>query len=251
LFETRKGFCEHYASSFVFLMRAAGIPARVVTGYQGGEYNELGKYYIVRQSDAHAWAEVWLAGRGWQRVDPTAAAAPLRIESNLAAAMPAGEPLPFLIRPEFSWLRDLRYRLDAVTNGWNQWVLGYNPQRQRDFLQNLGMNAPDWQRMTVALTTLCGLLMLVFIAWALGQRQRPDPLQKEWARFSRKLQKRGLQRLPWEGPRDYAKRIAARWPERRDEVELIAAIYESLRYGRPATSHRMQELRRHITAFSP
>jgi transglutaminase-like putative cysteine protease len=251
LFDTRRGFCEHFAASLVFVMRAAGIPARVVTGYQGGEINPVDGYLVVRQSDAHAWAEVWLAGRGWQRVDPTAAAAPLRIESNLAAAMPAGEPLPFMTRPEFSWLRDLRYRLDAIGNGWNQWVLGYNPQRQRDFLQNLGMKAPDWQRMTTVLTMSSGLLMLLLTGWVLIQRQGVDPLQKEWARFSRKLQRRGLQRLPWEGPRDYAKRVAARWPEQRDDVHTIAAIYAALRYGAPVTDDTLPELRRRITTFSP
>jgi transglutaminase-like putative cysteine protease len=251
LFDTRRGFCEHFAASFVFVMRAAGIPARVVTGYQGGEINPVDGYLVVRQSDAHAWAEVWLAGRGWQRVDPTAAAAPLRIENSLAAAMPAGEPLPFMIRPEFSWLRDLRYRLDAIGNGWNQWVLGYNPQRQRDFLQNLGMKAPNWQRMTTVLAISSGLLMLVLTGWVLVQRQRDDPLQKEWARFSRKLQRHGLQRLPWEGPRDYANRISTRWPERRDDVDMIAAIYAALRYGAPVTGNTLPELRRRITAFSP
>jgi transglutaminase-like putative cysteine protease len=251
VFDTRRGFCEHFAASFVFVMRAAGIPARVVTGYQGGEINPVDGYLMVRQSDAHAWAEVWLAGRGWQRVDPTAAAAPLRIESNLAAAMPAGEPLPFMIRPEFSWLRDLRYRLDAVTNSWNQWVLGYNPQRQRDLLQNLGMKTPDWQRMTTLLAMLSSVLMLVLTGWVLLQQPRVDPVEKEWARFSRKMQRRGLQRLPWEGPCDYAKKISTRWPERRDDVDMIAAIYTSLRYGPPVTSQTLKELRRRIAAFSP
>src|ERR1039457_5975328 len=98
LFGSKSGFCEHYASSFVFLMRAAGVPARVVTGYQGGDINPVDGYMIVRQSDAHAWAEVWLKGRGWVRFDPTAAASPVRVESGIAAAVPATDPLPLIDR---------------------------------------------------------------------------------------------------------------------------------------------------------
>jgi transglutaminase-like putative cysteine protease len=138
LFDTRSGFCEHYASAFVFLMRAAGVPARVVAGYQGGELNPVDGYLVVRQSDAHAWAEIWLAGEGWLRVDPTAAVAPSRIEQGIVAALPAGEPLPGIIRIDADWLRDLRNRWEAANNTWNQWVLGYNPQRQREVLSRLG-----------------------------------------------------------------------------------------------------------------
>src|SRR5690606_12612239 len=114
--------------SFAYLMRAAGVPARVVTGYQGGEVNPVGNYLIVRRSDAHAWVEVWLEGRGWVRIDPTAAVAPQRIESGISS-LPAAEELPLLARRDFSLLRQLFLNWDAVNNGWNQWVLGYNKQR--------------------------------------------------------------------------------------------------------------------------
>ncbi|MDD5384363.1 MAG: DUF3488 and transglutaminase-like domain-containing protein, partial [Gallionella sp.] len=134
LFTTRQGFCEHYASAFVFLMRAAHIPARVVTGYQGGEFNELGNYYIVRQSDAHAWAEIWLAGQGWVRIDPTAAIAPARVERGLSAAVINNAALPFMARNPPQWLRNLRLNWDTLANQWNQWVLGYNSERQFAFL---------------------------------------------------------------------------------------------------------------------
>ena len=126
LFNTRRGFCEHYASSFVYLMRAAGVPARVVTGYQGGEVNPVGNYLIIRQSDAHAWAEVWLAGRGWVRIDPTAAVSPQRIERGISSALPEGNALPMLARMDSTLLRKLYLNWDAINNGWNQWVLGYN-----------------------------------------------------------------------------------------------------------------------------
>jgi transglutaminase-like putative cysteine protease len=131
LFDTRQGFCEHFSNAFAVAMRAAGVPARVVTGYQGGEVNPVDGWLIVRQYDAHAWTEVWLAGRGWVRIDPTAISAPTRIDLNLAAAVPAGDPLPLLMRVDLAWLRDIRFRWEAVANTWNQWVLGYNPERQR------------------------------------------------------------------------------------------------------------------------
>ena len=151
LFETRRGFCEHYASAFVFLMRAAGVPARVVTGYQGGEMNPLGDYLIVRQSEAHAWAEVWLEGQGWRRVDPTAAVSPARIEVGVAAALPQGEPLPLAVRSDLRFLKQLRFTLDAVTNSWNQWVLGYTPDRQLHLMERLGLGKPTWQTLIVLL----------------------------------------------------------------------------------------------------
>ncbi|MCH2219257.1 MAG: DUF3488 and transglutaminase-like domain-containing protein, partial [Dechloromonas sp.] len=138
LFVTRRGFCEHYAGAFVFLMRAAGIPARVVTGYQGGELNPLDGHLVVRQSDAHAWAEVWLEGRGWLRVDPTASVSPARIETGIVDALALGEPLPAIVQLRADWLRNLRYRWEAVNNAWNQHILGYDPQRQRELLSRLG-----------------------------------------------------------------------------------------------------------------
>jgi hypothetical protein len=129
LFRTRRGFCEHYTSAFVFLMRAAGVPARVVTGYQGGERNTFGDYLIVRQSDAHAWAEVWLEGRGWTRVDPTGAVAPNRIQEGLYAAVADPDALPFLVRRggASEWLRQLAMSWDSLNNSWNEWVLAYGP----------------------------------------------------------------------------------------------------------------------------
>jgi transglutaminase-like putative cysteine protease len=250
LFDSRRGFCEHYAGSFVFVMRAAGIPARVVTGYQGGEINPVDGFLEVRQMDAHAWAEVWLAGRGWLRVDPTAAIAPQRVESSLAAALPAGEPLPLLIRADWSWLRDLRYRWDALGNGWNQWVLGYDPQRQVELMRRLGMRSPDWRSMTAVLSIGCGVLMLALAGWALWQRPRRDPVLAAWNRLSRKLGRRGLARLPWEGPRQYAARVASVLPSLAGELGAIAEAYEGLRYGGIRGDSELRALRRSIDALS-
>lgn len=231
LFDTRRGFCEHFASSFVFLMRAAGVPARVVTGYQGGEINPVDDYLEVRQSDAHAWAEVWIQDKGWLRVDPTATVAPSRVQSGLAMAVPDGEPLPLALRPALSWVREVRYRFDAVNNTWNQWVLGYNPQRQKELLERLGMQSPDWHAMTLAMSILCGLLMLGLAAWALAQRARVNPLQRAWDRLSDKLAPAGLARKAWEGPLDYAERVASALPDMAATMREIARDYSDLRYG--------------------
>ncbi|MDZ4251289.1 MAG: DUF3488 and DUF4129 domain-containing transglutaminase family protein [Sulfuritalea sp.] len=249
LFDTKRGFCEHFAAAFVFSLRSAGVPARVVAGYQGGEVNPVDGYLEVRQYDAHAWAEAWVAGRGWVRVDPTAISAPSRINSNLAAAIPAGEGLPFLARA--TWLKDLRHRLDAVTNGWNQWVLGYNPQRQRDLLASLGMSAPDWRSMTAVLSVLCGAVMLGLTAWILRNRLRVDPALAAWRRFTRRLAKRGIAWQSWEGPLAFAERAAALAPHHAAGIREIAALYVRLRYGPAPQGSDLERLKRHIAGFRP
>ncbi len=231
LFNTRRGFCEHYASAFVFLMRAAGVPARVVTGYQGGELNPVDGYLVVRQSDAHAWAEIWVTGKGWLRVDPTAAVAPSRIERGIEAALPAADPLPALVRIDSDWLRRLRNRWEAVNNTWNQWVLGYNPQRQREVLSRLGLGEPDWRGMTAALAALCGLLLLAVTLWTLRQQCALSPEQKSWLRFCRRLARLGVFRADWEGPLDFATRVARERPELGKLVKQAAGHYADLRYG--------------------
>lgn len=253
LFDTRQGFCEHFANAFAVAMRAAGVPARVVTGYQGGETNPVDGYMTVRQYDAHAWTEVWLAGRGWLRVDPTAISAPMRIDFNLAAAVPVGDPLPLLVRVDLAWLRDLRFRWDAVTNTWNQWVLGYNPERQRQLLRRLGMPDPDWRAMAATLATLCGIALLVLTAWTLRHRKRPDPTVADWERLSRRLGRRGLARRPAEGPRAWAERVAGALPEAGAEMRSLATLFGELRYGKSGenTPQRVAELRRRVASFRP
>lgn len=243
LFDTRRGFCEHFASAFVFAMRAAGIPARVVTGYQGGEQNPVDGYLTVRQSDAHAWAEIWLKDQGWVRIDPTAAIAPSRIESGLASSVPAGEPLPFLVRADLGWLRAIRFRWEAVGNAWNQWVLGYSPQRQREVLSRLGMREPDWKAMTAAMAALCGVLLLGLTLWTLHNRVRIDPTVRAWNRLSRKLARIGLARSDWEGPMDYSHRVALARPELAQAMRAIAALYIEQRYGRSGGKDARQKMR--------
>jgi len=251
LFETRLGFCEHYASAFVFLMRAAHIPARVVTGYQGGEYNELGNYYIVRQSDAHAWAEIWLAGQGWKRIDPTAAIAPARVERGLSAAVMNNAALPFMARNPPQWLRELRMNWDALSNQWNQWVLGYDTERQFAFLTRLGMKSITWQKMALNMMAGIGLLVALFALFMLRHliKRQPDKVQAAWLKLCRKLAKAGLPRAAHEGAQDYATRIAAARPELADAIRDLASRYGALRYGAVQDEQAQREFLRRATAL--
>jgi len=252
LFETRSGFCEHYASAFTFLMRAADIPARVVTGYLGGEVNPVDGYFVVRQSDAHAWSEVWLPGEGWVRVDPTAAVSPLRIERGLAAAVPESDR-PLLERNSFDWLKQARYAWDAVANTWNQWVLGYNPDRQMRFLAEFGLADVTWQNMVIILAAVSGSIILA-LSLALLFRinaQRPDPVQRAYLSFCDAMAKRGAMRKPSEGPRDFVARVSMQFPELREAAQRIGALYVSLRYGREGDNDdKLKALREAVRALS-
>jgi transglutaminase-like putative cysteine protease len=250
LFQTRRGFCEHYASSFAFLMRAAGVPARVVTGYQGGEINPLGGYLIVRQSEAHAWAEVWLEGAGWTRVDPTAAVSPARIEVGIAAAVPRTDPLPLSLRGDYPFLTQLRYTLDSLTNSWNQWVLGYTPERQVRLLSRVGVSSPSWKNLTAMLVAGAGIVLLLLTAMTLLQlrRARLDPVQRAYRAFCRKLARAGLVRGRSEGPLDFAKRAGGARPQAAGAVQEITRLYLALRYG-GAPPAGARELRSRVRAL--
>ena len=249
LFNTKSGFCEHFASAFVVIMRAAGVAARVVTGYQGGEINPIDGYMIVRQSDAHAWAEVWIEEDGWVRVDPTAAAVPMRVESGLAAAVPAGDPLPFLVRTDLSWLRALRFNWEALANYWNQWVVGYNVERQRDLLSRLGMPSPSWEKMAMTLFWLVGLVVAVLSLWMLRRAREQDPVARAWRRFCRKLARHGTARGRAEGPRAFAARAAAQQPHVAADVAEIAELYVRLRYGATPDLESLALLRQRVREF--
>lgn len=232
LFQSRRGFCEHYAAAFVVLMRAAGIPARVVGGYQGGEHNPLDGYLVVRQSDAHAWAEVWLNGQGWVRIDPTAAVSPSRIETGIADALPFGEPLPALVQWRADWVRTLRYRWEAINNSWNQQVLGYDTQRQRELLSRLGLPDADWRNLASLLGIFCSLLVAALMAWTLYQRPKRDPARQLWQKALRHLARRQVDCAPWETPLALAQRVRKQHPELADAFQRVADAYLQTRYGR-------------------
>jgi transglutaminase-like putative cysteine protease len=251
LFETKQGFCEHYAGAFVFLMRAAGVPARVVTGYQGAQYNEQGNYYIVRQSDAHAWAEVWLQGRGWVRADPTAAVSPSRIKNGLAAAVPNAAALPFMERTSSAWLLRLRFRLDLIAFQWNQWVLGYNTERQFAFLTRLGMQDITWKKLAMQMASIMALLIGIFALLMLRRlyARHTDEAQRLYLKFCRKLAKAELVRAAHEGPQDFAARVAQTQPQLAATVNDITGRYVALRYANNPPRDGLQALRHAVAAF--
>ena len=251
LFSTRAGFCEHFSSAFVFLMRAAGLPARVVTGYLGGDPNPVDGILTVRQSDAHAWAEVYLAGRGWVRVDPTAAAVPLRLDSGLARSVPGAAGLPLLMRQELQWLRGLRYNWEALVHQWNVRVLGYNAERQREFMSWFGMHGADWRNLVATLLGAMCVFAAVLLAWSLRTHVRPDPVQAAWLRFCAKLNAGGLARAPHEGPRDFAQRAMQVAPSASPAIRRISELYIALRYGRDRAAAQIAELKRLVREFRP
>lgn len=258
LFETRKGFCEHYATAFVYLMRVAAIPARVVTGYQGGLWNPVGKFLEVRQADAHAWAEVWLPEKGWTRIDPTAAVAPHRIEQgiNLDRQLADGEvnfnPVERALTDaafDFrDWYHQARLVWASVDHGWNQWVLSYDPRNQKRFLEALGI--VDWPGVITwltALLTLCGALVGLWLRPR--RRLRTDPAMAAYDRFLKKLARAGLIRRTGEGPRDFALRAAAERPEAKEAIGAITALFLRVRYGRQADPRDVERLRRQVKSF--
>ncbi|MDE2090752.1 MAG: DUF3488 domain-containing protein [Gammaproteobacteria bacterium] len=249
LFDTRRGFCEHYASAFVFLMRAAGIPAHVVIGYQGGLQNPLDGYYVVRQEDAHAWAEVWLAGRGWVRVDPTAAVDPARVDDSLAAALPGSE-VPGYLFDTHPWLANLRNTWDAVNNGWNQWVLAYGPELQQRLFAHIGVDYSNWLQLTLALLVLVGgtLALVWFLLWWRGRAPTPSSVVRDYRRFCHRLTQVGLARRPNEGPLNYAKRVMRKRPDLAEHVKAITTLYINLRYVETGSP---QEFKRLVQAFRP
>lgn len=245
LFDTHEGFCEHYSSAFTVLMRAAGIPSRVVTGYQGGYWNALGHYLLVRNSDAHAWSEVWIAGRGWVRVDPTAAVRPQRISEGAAAAV-AGQ-LPWY---QAGWLQAARNHWDIVNRWWNQSVNGFNALRQRGLLQPFGIRKVDTATLTALLAAACVLSMLAGLAWVWRRRASDDPVRAALRMVERKLARAGIHRQAGEGPRDYLQRAADALPENREPLLKLMNLYLALRYANPEpAAESLRALRRATQEF--
>jgi transglutaminase-like putative cysteine protease len=253
LFNTRRGFCGHFSSAFTMLMRAAGIPARVVAGYQGGDWNRLGGYLIVRQSHAHAWTELWLPGRGWTRVDPTAAVAPERVERGLDAALPEGEPVPgrLLRRSDLLW--DARLLWDNVNALWNDAIVGFSADDQQEMLESLGFERPDWRHLgtLLGIGLAAGLALLsAWLAWEFRPRQA-DPALRAYRRFTARLARRGVERAPHEAPRDFLQRVLAERPDLAAQATPITELYLRLRYGPVPDERELQRLRGLVRAFRP
>lgn len=233
LFNTKRGFCEHFASAFTVMARSVGIPARVVTGYQGGEFNPMGDYFIVRQSDAHAWSEVWLEGRGWQRIDPTAAIAPERIERGLDAAISAAEDVPGRDLRQSAVLSQLRLAWDAANTFWNDQVVEFSEVQQRWLLELVNIKDPRWEYLSVGLIVgLTGffLILSAYLTWQFKPRSR-DPVAHVYEQLCKKLAKLGVPRQPHEGPNDYVARAAQARPELATQLAELRSVYVGLRYG--------------------
>jgi transglutaminase-like putative cysteine protease len=230
LFETRRGFCEHYASAFSVMMRSVGIPARVVLGYQGGEINPMGWHLIVRQSDAHAWTEVWLDGLGWRRIDPTAAVAPERIDIGASDAAFDGVGQSWGLTAPSRLVHQLKLTWDAMNAKWNEWILGYGPETQNSFMKWLGMDDPSWRKMMLTLVGLViGLILLISLLLML--RYRP-PQKDEAARLYRRfVRKTGLTPRTGETAHAFAQRVLKSHAAPGKAVGEITSAYMDARYG--------------------
>jgi transglutaminase-like putative cysteine protease len=246
LFDTRRGFCEHYASAFAFMMRAAGIPSRIVLGYQGGEVNPMGGHLIVRQSDAHAWTEVWLEQYGWYRIDPTSAVAPERIEygTNDAALAALGEAWGFSATSKM--LHQMTLTWDAMNAKWNEWVLGYGPENQSRFMRWLGMNEPNWRNMLLTLiAVVVGLILVISILLML--RYRPPRKDEAQVLFDKFAKRTGLNPETGETAWQFARRVASTGACAEEDIQTVTSAYHDVRYGEQGAA-ALQRLRDAVKA---
>ena len=255
LFDSQRGFCEHYAGSFVFMMRAAGVPARVVLGYQGGEYNALANYIAVHQFDAPSWAEVWYEGRGWVRVDPTQMVSPERIQRGLESAVAeentflANSPLSWLKYRQLLWLQDLRQQLGAIGHYWDNWVVGYNPRTQLEFLSTYFEDIDASRLGLLMLTTFFVLLGIVALFVLRSRNTRLlTAVDQQYLRFCQLLGKQGLARQPGEGPWRYSERVSQARPDLAPAVTRVTQEYTRMNYDLGAPNNS-KALKKAVSAF--
>ncbi|HEX7890431.1 MAG TPA: DUF3488 and transglutaminase-like domain-containing protein [Ramlibacter sp.] len=248
-FDRKAGFCEHIASAFVVLMRAMSIPARVVTGYQGGTPNAIDGYLVVRQSDAHAWAEVWLADRGWVRVDPTAVVSPARTGSFQRLVAPPGVIASTIDSVSPNLAANLKAAWEAMNNGWNQWILNYTQSRQLNLLRDLGFDSPSWADLARMLLAVVVLVALAAAAWSWWDRLQHDPWLRLLARVRKRLGQAGLQVGAATPPREIANLVTTRFgADARGLAQWLLKL-EAQRYARvPAAS--LAQLRRELQQLS-
>jgi transglutaminase-like putative cysteine protease len=246
LFDTRTGYCEHYASAFTVMMRMAGIPGRVVTGYQGGWYNEMGEYLLVRQSDAHAWSEVWFPDQGWTRVDPTAAVSPSRIASGSLGALSAPRHLL-----DYTWLRGFRNGVDIVEQRWNTWVIKFSAENQSRLFSSFGLERLTPSMLVTTLFVVIGLFSLLLLPFILRVKgpDRKDPLRTVWLKFLKRLKAAGFEALASSGPIELAHSAAIQLPRDSRIIHHVADLYSRSRYSRNPPP--LRELRDAIKDFHP
>jgi transglutaminase-like putative cysteine protease len=264
LFRSRKGFCEHFASSFALLMRIADVPARMVVGFHGGKYNPIGKYLELRRADAHVWTEVWLETRGWTRIDPTAVVSPERIEygvemsnsiSSLGSVSDAERSEMIRRRLNKGFLTRLWETLgnvwDNLNRNWNYWVVSYDRDRQDDFLEGAGLVDLSGFTMIIMVITMSWILWSLASRWFKHRSFKPEPLIEVYHRFCKKMERRGFKRHLWEGPLDFKNRIIRKLPERRDSVEEIVSLFIRMRYGTLIQSKgRLKKLKQLVRRLS-
>ncbi len=231
---TREGFCEHYAGAFVFMMRAAGVPARVVTGYQGGEYNPYGDFYLIRQSDAHAWTEVWVDNKGWVRVDPTAAIHPSRIEEDLRPRATrrddwfSDKVVGFDLPQGF--LQKLQMRWDAIKSFWDDSLMSYGQDEQHDWLSKLGIHSNQWRYLGYGLVVTLLLSSLLFGLWLLRKSIKRDPVEKYYELLKQKLMKQGVSIPEHYGPQAIIELLDKRYPQLHEKYSIAIKFYIGIRY---------------------
>jgi transglutaminase-like putative cysteine protease len=248
LFDSKRGFCGHFASSYATMMRAAGVPARVVTGYLGGEWNPVGGYFIVRQSDAHAWTEVWLDEKGWTRIDPTAVVAPDRLQFGIGQLLADSMSASSAFLRNNAWLNQLGHLWDGASRWWQTRVVEFNFRAQLDLLRLLGIDSPSWQHLGWAFAA--GLM--AWVAWVSltlrrgVARLKPDRIGRAWIRATRKLARVAPARAPAEGPMEYARRVGAHRPDLAARIDALASHYARLRFGRDASHQDIANFEREV-----
>ena len=255
LFDSQQGFCEHYAAAFTVLMRSAGIPARVVAGYQGGEINPVGNYLVVRQYHAHAWTEIWLEDQGWMRIDPTRAVSPNRIDQGIEQVLPDEianvVPLGISNNQIMTQLwQKLRDAVDNINYQWAQWVLGYGPEKQKQLMQLLGLGQVDWKKLTIILFTILSVTVVSLTIYVLSRKtETADPARAAYDLFCRKLARRGLARRNEEGPDAFALRVKQARRDLASEVDRVTALYIAVRYR--SQQEKLEDLQQASKRFKP
>jgi transglutaminase-like putative cysteine protease len=259
LFRRRSGFCEHYAASFATLMRLAGIPARVVVGYLGGEYNDLGGFFLVHQADTHAWCEVWFPGNGWTRVDPTSVVAPGRASQDLSSflagrvasgEMATGQSAFITQLARLAVLNQVRSIWEALNYQWDTRVMGFDADVQDVLLTSLGLTNSGPLRLVMQVLIVIAAVLIIYAGWMqLRTRPRADQTQTLYKRFCQKLARAGVQRVPWEGPSDFATRAAQALPNESRRVRQITETYIALRYAPEPAAANLREFAKAVNAF--
>jgi hypothetical protein len=228
LFETKSGFCEHYDSAFTIMMRAAGLPARVVTGYQGGVLNK--DYVLVKQSDAHAWSEVWVKNKGWLRVDPTAAVSPLRVESGAQAIMSENARS----WADSDWTRKMGEKYDSLRHKWNNWVRDYNAVKQKAVFEVFGFDSQDGKSIALVLGAIMVLTTIIVFLFLFLTRPKRRLLayDKEYHKFLKVFSKKGLNNKEGQGILGFSELATEKYPELKIQIEEFSQLYLKLRFGK-------------------